>query len=81
MAIKTFVDDFSGLVVENQILKMLPLLLPSESVVLLDEDKVRSIAAETGESMKERRQTLQKLEALEQASSLLQKLERAKQPG
>lgn len=81
VAIKTFVDAFSTLIIEDQLLQKLPSLLTPESVVSLDDDTVRTIAAEPHEMTSERSQTEVKLKSLQKALSLLQTLERSKQRG
>ena len=78
---KTFVDDFSVLVIEQQILRQLPMLLAPEHVVILEDNVVQSIASEPDELTLERSQTNTKLKALKQAMSLLQTLKRSKHRG
>ncbi|KMU91587.1 interferon-induced GTP-binding protein Mx2 [Coccidioides immitis H538.4] len=74
VAMKTVVDNFAVLAIEQCILKKLPLIFNPEVVTNLDDKTLEAIAAETTESKVERSHALEKLKFLSPALQNLKRL-------
>ncbi|QVM09978.1 hypothetical protein D8B26_004642 [Coccidioides posadasii str. Silveira] len=71
---KTVVDNFAVLAIEQCILKKLPLIFNPEVITNLDDKTLEAIAAETTESKVERSHALEKLKFLSPALQNLKRL-------
>ena len=78
---KTFVDNFAVLGVEFCLLEGLTDAFTAGTVMRLEDDLVRTIAAENQESMTERTRTKEKLRVLEDGLYTLNRYRRYKHQG
>ena len=78
---KTLVDNFSVLAVENCVISDLANCLSPEKVMKLDDALVSNIASETEESQIERRRTTEKLRTLNEGMLTLNRFSRHKLAG
>ena len=78
---KTFVDNFAVLGVEFCLLEGLTDAFTAGTVMRLEDDLVRTIAAENQESMAERTRTKEKLRVLEEGLHTLNRYRRYKHKG
>jgi hypothetical protein len=81
VARKTLVDDFSVLAIEARLLEKLPEIFNPTVVSKLTDSVVEVIAGETEESKAERAAFMKKLQALEEALSVLHRLDKHRSTG
>ena len=78
---KTLVDNFAVLGVEFCLLEDLMHVFAPETVMQLDNDLIKSIAAESDASMMERSRTAEKSRVFENSLHILNRYRRHKQNG
>ena len=78
---KVMVDNFAVLGIENCVLEGLFDTFSPETVMRLDDNLIRNIAAETEQSQSERTRAVKKLESLEAGLQTLNRLNRKKPAG
>lgn len=65
VALKQVIDDISVLAVEKRLVQRLPFLFTPKTVMNMEDDDIRRIAAESEKSASERERTVERLCVLE----------------
>ncbi|EXJ87644.1 hypothetical protein A1O1_04568 [Capronia coronata CBS 617.96] len=77
VAMKTLVDDIAVLAVERCLLKNIPELLPSRTIISLSDDQISTVAAESDDARAERSRAEKEHRVLTKARAMLRRLDQS----